>query len=123
MLSKMAAEYLTNRLFKGLTGLIGNAGGLPALPWPTGSVIIDELPGRAAGGPVDMGRAYMVGERGPELFVPGASGQIVPSGAGAGGNTFHVHVHGVTDAQSFRQSEGQIGTRMAQQLELYRRRS
>lgn len=33
--------------------------------------------GRAAGGPVKAGTAYMVGERGPELFVPGASGQIV----------------------------------------------
>jgi phage-related minor tail protein len=38
------------------------------------------LPGRAGGGPVSPGRAYMVGERGPEMFVPTASGQIVPGG-------------------------------------------
>lgn len=31
---------------------------------------------RANGGPVGGGRAYLVGERGPEIFVPGASGQI-----------------------------------------------
>lgn len=33
-------------------------------------------PGRATGGPVSAGRAYMVGERGPELFVPSNSGRI-----------------------------------------------
>ncbi len=37
---------------------------------------------RAAGGPVSAGSAYLVGERGPELFVPRASGTIVPNGAG-----------------------------------------
>ncbi|HDR1195128.1 TPA: phage tail length tape measure family protein [Pasteurella multocida] len=31
---------------------------------------------RAMGGPVGSGRAYLVGEKGPEIFVPGASGQI-----------------------------------------------
>lgn len=33
-------------------------------------------PGRATGGPVSGGRAYVVGERGPELFVPSGSGRI-----------------------------------------------
>jgi methyl-accepting chemotaxis protein len=37
------------------------------------------LPGRAMGGPVTAGRPYMVGERGPELFVPGRTGGIVPN--------------------------------------------
>lgn len=41
-------------------------------------------PGRATGGPVAPGRAYMVGERGPELFVPTASGRI-EAGAGQTG--------------------------------------
>lgn len=39
------------------------------------------LPGRATGGPVAPGRAYAVGERGPELFVPTASGRIEAAGA------------------------------------------
>lgn len=39
---------------------------------------------RAAGGPVDAGFAYLVGERGPELFVPGANGTIVPNGGSSG---------------------------------------
>ena len=33
---------------------------------------------RASGGPVQSGRAYVVGERGPELFAPGQSGRIIP---------------------------------------------
>jgi len=34
------------------------------------------LPGRATGGPVSPGRGYMVGERGPELFVPTSAGRV-----------------------------------------------
>jgi archaellum component FlaC len=34
---------------------------------------------RAGGGPVGVGRTYLVGERGPELFTPGVSGNIVPN--------------------------------------------
>ena len=44
---------------------------------------------RANGGPVSAGKAYLVGERGPELFVPRASGYINPNkaGSGAGNNS------------------------------------
>ena len=34
---------------------------------------------RANGGPVSSGKSYMVGERGPEMFVPNAGGRIVPN--------------------------------------------
>ena len=37
---------------------------------------------RAAGGPVSYNEPYIVGEEGPELFVPSRSGSIVPNGAG-----------------------------------------
>ena len=37
------------------------------------------------GGPVDANRPYIVGEGGPELFVPGRSGTVVPNGAAIGG--------------------------------------
>jgi len=46
---------------------------------------------RASGGPVTGGGTYLVGERGPELFTPGASGMITPNGA-MGGNTITVNV-------------------------------
>jgi hypothetical protein len=53
---------------------------------------------RADGGPVNAGSAYVVGERGPELFVPSSSGSIVPNGAmgssggGSGGVTVNYNI-------------------------------
>jgi len=67
----------------------------------------------ASGGDVMPGQAYIVGERRPELFIPGQSGHIHPTtdlpGSG-GGHTTQVsaHFHGVTDMDSFRKSQGQI---------------
>lgn len=40
-------------------------------------------PGRATGGPVSPGRPYLVGERGPEIFVPTSSGSVAPVAGGA----------------------------------------
>ena len=36
--------------------------------------------GRAVGGPVSAGTPYVIGEQGPELFVPSGSGTIIPNG-------------------------------------------
>lgn len=53
---------------------------------------------RAEGGPVGAGGAYVVGEKGPELFVPSSSGSIVPNGAmgssggSAGGVTVNYNI-------------------------------
>lgn len=44
---------------------------------------------RASGGPVGAGRSYLVGERGPELFVPRMSGTIVPHVATAGAAVYN----------------------------------
>jgi hypothetical protein len=57
-----------------------------------------EARARMAGGPVSAYSAYIVGEAGPELFIPGRSGFIVPNGglgtstAVASQNTFNVTV-------------------------------
>lgn len=45
--------------------------------------------GRASGGPVSAGQTYLVGEKGPEFFTPGTSGNIV--GAGTGGMSFQIN--------------------------------
>jgi DNA repair ATPase RecN len=50
-------------------------------------------PGRAHGGPVTAGRAYTVGEMGPELFVPASSGRIIPNNRMGGGITVNVVVN------------------------------
>ena len=43
-------------------------------------------PFMAKGGPVSANSPYIVGEKGPELFMPGSSGSIVPNNA-LGGNS------------------------------------
>ena len=56
--------------------------------------------GRAMGGPVSRGTSYVVGERGPELFVPNTSGKIIPNGGSSGGgSTINLTVNGAIDAE------------------------
>ena len=47
---------------------------------------------RANGGPVSAGKSYMVGERGPEMFVPNAGGRIVPNSDMGGSTNVVVNV-------------------------------
>ena len=47
---------------------------------------------RADGGPVSSGQPYMVGERGPELFVPKQAGSVVPNEALGGGGPINLTV-------------------------------
>ena len=46
---------------------------------PGVGTVLNSVPGRALGGPVQAGETYMVGEKGPELFVPQNSGTIIPN--------------------------------------------
>lgn len=55
--------------------------------------------GKAAGGPVSSGTSYVVGERGPELFVPNTAGTIIPNGGSGGGSTINLTVNGAIDAE------------------------
>ena len=50
--------------------------------------------GRAGGGPVSAGKAYMVGEHGPEPFIPTVPGRIIPnSQIRAGGQSLSLTVN------------------------------
>ena len=73
------------------SGLFSGGGG--------GKLSVVGLGGRADGGPVGAGKSYIVGERGPELFVPNHSGTIVPDlrataavGGAGGGVTVNMPV-------------------------------
>lgn len=46
--------------------------------------------GKALGGNVYPGRAYPVGENGPETFVPTTPGRIIPNGKGGGGMNVQI---------------------------------
>jgi tape measure domain-containing protein len=68
-----------------------------------------DAPGMQHGGPVTAGSPYVVGEAGPELFVPRQAGTIVPNGQMPGGTTvINVNVHGVQDVQGFHASRGAL---------------
>jgi lambda family phage tail tape measure protein len=62
------------------------------------------IPGRAAGGPVAAGQPYIVGEQGPELFLPNASGSIVSNQKlGSMGSTTIINNISAIDAKSVAQ--------------------
>lgn len=66
---------------------------------------VSALEGRAAGGQVTAGTPYLVGEVGPELFVPHTSGTIIPNHALGGGKGMEIrggtfHIYGVQNAES-----------------------
>lgn len=75
-----------NPLVQGISNLISNVFG----------------GGRADGGAVNRGTAYMVGERGAELFVPNTDGRIIPNDklGGAGSVTnININVSGAIDRE------------------------
>ena len=76
--------------------------------------------GKASGGTVQGGRSYMVGERGPELFTPGRTGSIAPSGSFGGANvTVNVDASGSSvegDAEQASQLGKVIGVAVQQEL-------
>lgn len=92
------AEIASASIRGGLNSLFGGSGGGQQSGAQglinAGAQILSSLlgaPGRATGGPVSPGRAYMVGERGPELFVPTSSGSIA-TGASGGGRDVRVSI-------------------------------
>jgi len=84
--------------------------------------------GKASGGGVSPGVSYLVGEQGPEQFVPGVPGNIVPNQASAAATApAQVHstiiVQGVQDVDGFRKSGPQIAAQMWQHLQVAAARS
>lgn len=91
LLQRMAAQAIAAQLGQALFGNFGKTGEFGGLVGAIGSSIFGGA--RANGGPVMAGRAYLVGERGPEVIVPQSAGTVVPNGA-IGGlsvvNQYHV---------------------------------
>ncbi len=99
------------------------------------------LPARAHGGPVRGGQAVLVGERGPELFLPRAPGRVfshrqsMAALAGVADSAPRRHTGDArnvnltinmppgTQARDARTSAGQIGAEIARQLRLHDRRN
>ena len=89
LLNNVADRFLDVALNQALFGDILGAGGKKGggiLGFLTGGLLANG--GRAAGG-----KSFIVGEKGPELFVPKSSGTIVPNNKLGGGNNTSVVVN------------------------------
>ncbi len=106
--AQTAAKMMANQVQRGLLGFLGNTvlgafggGGGASAPFITDKVFdtgfdtsLLDFSGRgfARGGRPPVGKASIVGERGPELFVPNMAGTIVPSNAMGGATNIVVNV-------------------------------
>ena len=89
----IARDALRGGLDKLFGGSSSSGGGLGGFLGGLAGSLFGGAPGRATGGPVSPGRAYRVGERGPELFVPTSSGRVVAAGGGTGGRDVRVTIN------------------------------
>lgn len=85
-------------------GILGLLGGLFKAGLGGGGGIDPWGGMRANGGPVSSGKAYLVGERGPEIMVPRHAGSIIPNskiGGGGGGpsvtQVYHIDARGAVE--------------------------
>lgn len=99
----------------GAGGAGGASGGGSGLLGAAQSIALALLgsPGRATGGPVSDGRAYWVGERGPELFVPTSSGRVEAVGSGTGTRNLSIIVNVQAAAGQDPQRLAQSGRQLA----------
>ena len=88
----MAAQMMAAQISRGFLGLFGNAfsfGGGSSIPFITEDVFntgfdtsLISAGSFANGGYAQRGKSYLVGEKGPEMFTPGAvGGQVSPMGS------------------------------------------
>lgn len=85
----------------GFGKLFGGQGDAPNLPDSTSGEM--NFPGFATGG--NISGPAIVGERGPELFIPSSSGTIIPNNA-LGGGTFNIQINLSGDGSSSEKSGG-----------------
>jgi hypothetical protein len=74
VIDDIAAQAVRSLFAGAVPSVAGGLAGPLGLGGLLGAVL--GLPGRATGGAVSPGRGYLVGERGPELFVPTSAGRV-----------------------------------------------
>lgn len=85
-------KFVMNQMITRWLSMIlpGFGGGIPAAQ--ASAPVPGYAGARATGGPVAFGRAYLVGERGPEIFRPTQSGRILNSLSSSGGTAPNIRV-------------------------------
>ncbi|MEE4154458.1 MAG: tail tape measure protein [Erythrobacter sp.] len=116
-------EIAAHALNAGISELFGNSGGSGGLGALLGQSIgaLFGLPGRATGGPVSPGRGYLVGERGPELFVPTSAGRVDARMASDGKRDVRVAIslnasRGTTAPTAMQRSSRQVASAVRRAL-------
>lgn len=100
-----------NSLLGGFFGGVSPAGQFPSQSFDASAMMPK---GAAMGGPVSGGRPYLVGERGPEIMVPGRSGTVIPNHAMGGGVVVNQTLHIETGvAQTVRAEIAQLMPQIA----------
>ena len=122
MAAKIIAEWIKLTILNSILSIFPGAGGAKGLSNlaapasinnPLGDLSGVGLSYRASGGPVTGGMPYIVGEKGPELFMPGSSGTIVPNDAMGGGSTsvvVNVDASGNSSVQGDQNQAKQLGS-------------
>ena len=159
MLADMALEYLhfqiRTAIRNGINNIIGNifgaavggGGGVTGGGDGSSGSIGQTQVGRAVGGPVEPGRAFYVGENGPEMFVPSVGGNIVSNAdmrnitetrggqsdsrryasslgqSGVTNLTFNFSFPGVTNVDGVKASKTQIAMEYAREIARVSRRT
>lgn len=98
ILRRMVAEIAAQQLLLAFFNMFTGGTGIVA---QFANAAVSQIEGKAAGGPVSTSRPYIVGERGPELFVPNTNGGIVSNDKfGMGGVTvapvYNIDARGAT---------------------------
>lgn len=75
------------------------------------------LPGRATGGLVAARKPYLVGERGPELFVPQQAGRIETRGTASRSVAITINMSGAQDVRTMTRSANQVAAAVRRTLE------
>ena len=117
-LSNLTFANVINFFIEAVNALIGTINNIPGVNMDQIELMGSAEP-RAMGGPVTGGKPYIVGEEGPELFTPNASGNITPNDAMGGGSqsiTLNINVGGVTDRTDKRALAREIGDMLTQEL-------
>jgi phage-related minor tail protein len=108
------ADIAAGAVRNDISGLFGGGGGGGVVGALGGAIsgLLGGAPGRATGGPVSAGRAYRVGERGPELFVPTAAGRV-EAGTAAPRGAVNVTVNVAAPREASAAMMAQTGTQVA----------
>jgi lambda family phage tail tape measure protein len=99
--NSMIADFIRIEAKKAILGLFGMFAGSSTLA----GAAVTGLPGYANGGSIPAKQLSIVGERGPELFMPKNAGTIIPNnmlGGGQTNNTAVTYNIQAVDASSFR---------------------